>query len=180
MEDLVKLSSSIIVELKGLIGINPNAHFTVEQNEAIILGQFFLILSIVNFYIAKKLLSTKQKHIEESKSIIKDTKSVKQAASISTAKVMKEDLSTAKSSMKGAAEKKENSDEGSIKEDRDFVEERENSFTMRFREEEEKKMRNEKNTQKAEIKKKKKLANMSDHDDANDWKIVKRGKVTTL
>lgn len=181
MEDLVKLSSKIIYELKSLIGVNPNSHFTVEQNEAIILGQFLIILSLVNIYLAKKILSSKYKQDEASKSVaVKETKVAKQASNIQTSKVMKEDLSTNKSSSKSTTEKKDNSDEGSIKEDRDFVEERENSFTMRLREEEEKKMRHEKNIEKKEIKKKKKLANMSDHDDANDWKVVKRGKVTTL
>jgi hypothetical protein len=57
------------------------------------------------------------------------------------------------------------------------IEERENSFTMRFREAEEKRLKHEKNVLKKEIKKQKKAgANASDDDDAGEWKVIKRGK----
>lgn len=71
---------------------------------------------------------------------------------------------------------KKDSDED-LKEVINEIEERENSFTMRFREAEEKRLKHEKNVLKKEVKKQKKAgANASDDDDAGEWKVIKRGK----
>lgn len=73
--------------------------------------------------------------------------------------------------------KKDSDEDQDIKDVVSAIEERENSFTMRFREAEEKRLKHEKNVQKKEIKKQKKSgANASDDDDAGDWKVIKRGK----
>lgn len=181
MEILLNISKTILIELKLLLGYSIKSQLTVDQYEAIIFWQSIIILSSLLFRLYSKILKSKKATSQTIVSTPKDkSPAVKQANNITKVKTMKEDTEVLRSSIKSDLsniEKKESSDEEIAKAEMD---ERENSFTMRLREEEERKIKTDKNAAKKDIKKKKKLANLSDHDDASEWKVVKRGKITDL
>ena len=65
--------------------------------------------------------------------------------------------------------------------DNDSNDERENSFAMRLREEEQKKINHEKNVAKKLQKKINKASNnASDDDNIDEWKVIKQGKLTEM
>ena len=143
--------------IKNSLGLKLN-NIKPEDYQLIIFLQFMMIftLSIFNVF-----LIIKRRKI--------DVKDVLNFNEIRPAKPVERELNFNENTNKNNDVK----DKESLKD----IDERENSFTMRLREDEERKQKHEKNVLKREAKKaKKSKANASDNDDAEEWQVIKGGK----